>query len=197
MICGFFETKPDSAATRHATNLGGIFDHNFYRLHLGSLSLLLPGAELAILYEASNLITLLAYTLSFSLLESLVVLGLVLVLCLVFPARYFKEKFIPQGSIQVVIVALLAYALRQRIEEFSKMEAWILIAIPVGVALVLVVSVLVFSWLFERFTILPDGFHRLQTVAKYLVSISSARCDRFIGNDRSKCVLDKLLLQMR
>ena len=121
--------------------------------------------------KAGNLLVLFAYALSFSLIESFLVLLLVLLLCMIFPARYFKEKFIPQGSFQVLIITVLAYALRQRIEEFSKMEAWILIAIPVVAFLILTLSVIILSKIFERFWRIPKWVSSLaerMTIFLYL-----------------------------
>lgn len=104
--------------------------------------------------KAGNIVVLLSYTLSFALIESLMVLGLLFFLCLIFPARYFKDRFIPQGSIQVFVITMLAIIIRQRIDEFSKMEAWILIAIPVLVVLILSFSIVIISKMLERFSLI-------------------------------------------
>lgn len=111
--------------------------------------------------RASNLLILLVYTLSFALIESLLVLGLVLILCMIMPGRFFRDNFIPQGSILVFVITLIAFVLRQRIEEFSKMESWILIAIPLVVILVLVSTIVITSLFLNRFSLVKKWISTL------------------------------------
>jgi hypothetical protein len=47
-----------------------------------------------------------AYTQAFALLESALVLFLLIVLCVVLPARFFRDKFAAQGSMVVLMAAL-------------------------------------------------------------------------------------------
>jgi hypothetical protein len=101
-----------------------------------------------------NLLAVTAYVLSFALIESTLIMALVLLSCMLFPARYFKNKFTAQGSLQVLLLSAMAFALRENIQSFPKLDQWVMLVIPVAVLSVLAISVIVFSWIFDRFQIL-------------------------------------------
>lgn len=101
-------------------------------------------------FNIYNILTISAYVLSFALLESLFMLGLVLVLSLVFPVRLFKDQFVPQASAQVLWMSAAALVLQNKIDLFSKVETHLLIVVPLVVLACLAVSIILFSWIFAR-----------------------------------------------
>lgn len=100
--------------------------------------------------DARKLLVMFAYVVSFSLAESLLLLGFVLFLCLVFPNRMFKKHFIAQGTVQVLVISIITYFIRQRI-DLRRFEIWKLLAIPLVALAVILLSVVVFAWIFKRF----------------------------------------------
>jgi hypothetical protein len=102
--------------------------------------------------NATKLLVMFSYVVSFSLLESLVLMGVIIFLCLVFPARHFKDKFIPQGTAQVILISLITYFVRQKIELFEKFEVWQLLTVPLIYVSNIVLSIFIFSLLFDRFS---------------------------------------------
>jgi len=121
--------------------------------------------------DARKLLVMFTYVVSFSLAESLVLMGFVIFLCLVFPRRMFKEQFIAQGTVQVLIISIITYFIRQRIELFQKFEIWKLLTIPVVALAVILLSVLVFALIFSRFEKVPRLIESLadrMTIFAYL-----------------------------
>ncbi len=121
--------------------------------------------------NAGNVLIVLAYILSYSLFESLVILACILVPCMIFPASFFKDKFVAQGSAQVLLISVISYQLRKNIQLFPKLDQWILLLIPVALLLVVIVSIVVFSLIMDRFQILPRLLNALAeriTVFAYL-----------------------------
>lgn len=108
--------------------------------------------------KAAEILILLAYVMSYSLIESLLVLAFVLLLCMIFPASYFKNQFDALGSIQVFIISAIFYILRQRMGTFSKLEVEnqinVLVATLLSILVGLVLSVIIVSKIFERFPVL-------------------------------------------
>lgn len=101
--------------------------------------------------DAGRLLVMFAYVVSYSLVESLVLMAFVIFLCLVFPPRMFKEQFVAQGTIQVLVISLITYFIRQEIELFQKYEIWKLLAVPLVALLVIAASVILFAWVIRRF----------------------------------------------
>jgi len=102
----------------------------------------------------TNIIILLAYTLAFALIESIIVIGFVILICMFFPSRIFKAKFVTQGSVQVFIISLLTYVLRQSVEDLATMDEWSIAAICLAVILLLVVMAAIIFLIYKRFPVL-------------------------------------------
>jgi hypothetical protein len=96
-----------------------------------------------------------AYTLSFALLESLVFLVFLVFLSLVFPSRFFQDKFVPQGSALTAVLGSGAFFLQRKIFIFYSMEMWQLAATVIAIPIAVVVLVLISSFLLDRFKMLP------------------------------------------
>ena len=92
-----------------------------------------------------------AYVLAFALFESIVILGLMLFFSLVFPARHFKDKFVPQGFTIAVVMGGGAYLLQRKINVIYKLNGWELIIYPIIVLIVALILILTFSFVFDHF----------------------------------------------
>lgn len=89
---------------------------------------------------AGEIFILAAYVLVFALFESLVVLGLVLLLIKIYPARFFREKFVLQGTTLVGGLSLGAVLLQRKIGVIYKLEFEELLMYPLlilGIYLIL------------------------------------------------------------
>ena len=121
--------------------------------------------------DAQKLLVMFTYVVSFSLAESLILMGFVVFLDLVFPRRMFKEQFIAQGTVQVLIISIITYFIRQRIELFEKLEIVKLLTIPVVALAVILLSVLLSAMIFKRFEKAPRLIESLadrMTIFAYL-----------------------------
>lgn len=103
--------------------------------------------------KAVDILILLAYVMSYSLIESLLVMSSVLLVCMVLPSKYFKDKFVTQGAILVVVISGIAYFLRLQMETISKLEienqitTWLIIVTTIlfGIALMVIILAKVFD----------------------------------------------------
>jgi hypothetical protein len=83
-------------------------------------------------HSKHGLFNLAVYVFSFALLESLVMTGFVLLLCLLLPGPILRERFIPQGTVAVIACtawALVAQFFREEIGNSSLAEIAVYISI--------------------------------------------------------------------
>lgn len=96
-----------------------------------------------------------AYALAFALIESVIVMGLMVFLSLLLPARVFKAQFVAQASAVFSIIVLGAVALQRNLALFNKLALIELIAYPLLFFTLVIILAFVFSFLFKRFSALP------------------------------------------
>lgn len=108
-----------------------------------------------------NIISIMAYTLGFALLESLAVAGLVVALDLFLPWQWKISHLNAIGIVQALLLTLAAYLLRDNFDRFQKLADWQLIAIPGVLLLSIILSAPPLSSLFDRFPRLADGIKTL------------------------------------
>ncbi len=114
-----------------------------------------------------SLLIIAAYTLAFALFESLVMLGLLLLLCLAFPASLFRSRFIAQGGMLALAWSATAILIQRRVSVIYDLEIWQVFA---GLAAALglsVATILLTAWLFRRF----DRMRRLVEAASERMTI--------------------------
>jgi len=129
--------------------------------------------------STQNIFVLLAYTLSFSFVESLSVLLYVLFICFIFPGKFFKEIFIPQGSLQVIIITGLTYFLRLRLEDLAEMDLRMLVAIGIGLIIIQALSVVVIYMFLKRLPVTArwiSSFAERMTIFYYLYAPLGVLC---------------------
>ena len=110
-----------------------------------------------------NVMTLVVYILAFALFESAIVLSFVLLLCLVVPARYFKEIFIAQGSAIVIVLSGVALLVQYNFPLLYSLGFWQSIVI----ILLFLVALAAIVWLFAS---LIRRFSRLQRLLEALAT---------------------------
>lgn len=108
-----------------------------------------------------------AYTLGFSLLESLVMLGLIVLFSVVFPRRIFRDWFVAQGSLLALASGVGAVLIQRRVSMIYDWEAWQVWVFCGSVLLMLLLLVLVNAFLLLRYPFLPafvNAFAQRMTV---------------------------------
>lgn len=108
-----------------------------------------------------DILSLIAYTLGFALLESLVLTGLVAACNLFWPVAWIKKHYRAIGLVQVLLITCLAYCLRINFDRFQKLSDWQLIALPLALLLSTIFSAPLQSRLFDRFPKLADWLKTL------------------------------------
>jgi hypothetical protein len=94
------------------------------------------------------------YVVSYCLFESLAMLGLMLLLCLVFPRRVLRDQFVTVGSVIAGTLGVAAFLLQRKIGLLLRIETEIFFLAPVVVIVVLVIYIFVIAWLLRRFQVL-------------------------------------------
>lgn len=100
--------------------------------------------------NVAKVLTILAYVLAFTLIESLLLTAGLLLFSLVFPPRFFKQNYAIIGSSLAALLGLCAVLIQRRINLVYRQELWQLIAYPLVFLLLLVIAVLVLRFLFEQ-----------------------------------------------
>ena len=98
-----------------------------------------------------------AYVLSFALFESLVMLGLMVLIALILPSRIFRQDFVAQASALALLLGAGAYLLQRKMGILYELSLRQLAFYPLVVLAAILVFILVFSYLFKRF----EGLRRL------------------------------------
>jgi hypothetical protein len=102
-----------------------------------------------------------AYALSFSLFESLTFMGFLLLLSLIFPARFFKDKFVAQGCTVTLAASAGAVLLQRKINVLSRLEVWHIQVSALAFLILVTLLIFISSLLFERFRFLPRLIHAI------------------------------------
>lgn len=118
-----------------------------------------------------NVLSLAAYVLMFALFESLILLGVLLVIGAVLPANWLRKDFAVQGSTLTGIAALGAYLVQRNVGVLYKLppERLALNALLILVGLLLALSISTF--IYKRLPLLRKWVHSLadrMTVFTYL-----------------------------
>jgi hypothetical protein len=101
-----------------------------------------------------KVLTIAAYVLAFTLVESLVMTGLLTLFSLSFPTNLFKKKFVLLGSSLAALISVLAFLVQRQINVMYRLELWQMAAYPIVFLAVLVFFVLALNYVFERLPIL-------------------------------------------
>jgi len=117
-----------------------------------------------------DILILSAYVFAFALLESLIVLGGMVVLALLLPARYFKDKFVTQGGILAVLASLAAYFIHPKLGDAIPLRLLYLAQIPIIALVGTIILIFLLSFLFDRLpglTRVVNAFAEVMTIFTY------------------------------
>ena len=103
----------------------------------------------------------LAYTLSYALLESLLVTGVFLLLTLFLPGRFFKDRFLAQGAVLAGALSAGALLVQRRIGVIFDLELNMLLLAPLLVFVGCLGLIFATAYVFERFPRLPGLVEQL------------------------------------
>lgn len=98
-----------------------------------------------------EVLVLIAYVLSYGLFESVVMLGLMVALSLIFPLKWFRELFVPQGTLLMITLAVGAYILQQNVTEIYELRLRQLVIYPMLFVATVILLIVLYSFLFRRF----------------------------------------------
>ncbi len=101
-----------------------------------------------------SVLILLAYILAFALFESLVVMGLLLLLCWMTPGRYFKDQFVVQGSALAAVLGIGGYLIQRDVSRIYKLELWQTLAYPLLALIGIIAFIITTSFVFKRIGLL-------------------------------------------
>lgn len=101
-----------------------------------------------------DILVITAYILAFALIESLVVLGFLLLLSLIFPTIHFRDKFISQGCTLVLVASLGALLLQENINDFYHLKIRELVSYPLAALVGMAILIFLLSFVFERIRVL-------------------------------------------
>lgn len=94
-------------------------------------------------HTKSGIFFLAAYVFSFALLESILLLLGILIVCLILPRWLFRDRFVPQSSLVIILLSIWALVVQFQRESLAKLELPQLI---VGVSL-FILSLLVVAFI--------------------------------------------------
>ena len=117
-------------------------------------------------HTKTGILFLAAYVFAFSLIESLLLLGFLLLLCFILPQRLFRGRFISQGGLLVLTCTAWALLLQYQRESFGQsyvleLSGWLLLFL-----LSLLAILFASSYLFQRFNRMQTA---LETIADRMI----------------------------
>ncbi len=116
-----------------------------------------------------KVLTISAYVLAFALVESLFMVGLLVLFSLLFPRHLFKDQFIQQGSSLAALTSISAVLLQRKINLVYRLESWQILVYPLIFLVALGLLVWLLAFLFERIPFL-----------KYIIAALAERMTAFL-----------------
>ena len=118
-----------------------------------------------------DILILSTYVFAFALFESLIVLGGTVLLALLLPARFFKDKFVAQGCFLVILVSLAAYLIHPKLVDALPLRLLHLVQIPIIALAGTIILMVLLSFLFDRLpglTRIVNTFTEGMTIFAYI-----------------------------
>jgi hypothetical protein len=101
-----------------------------------------------------SILVIIAYVMAFALFESLAMMGLMLVLCLIIPRNAFKDQFIAQGSILSLLLGLGAFLIQRDVGVIYRLELEQTLLYPALILAGMVIVVYFLSFSFKKIPLL-------------------------------------------
>ena len=92
-----------------------------------------------------------AYVLSFTLLESCIIFGLLCSLSIVFPRGIFKQQFVAQSCSIVTGLSLGAFLLQRKMRLIYRLTYLQILVYPVIILITILILILILAYVFRRF----------------------------------------------
>jgi len=105
-------------------------------------------------FDMLGVLSISAYVLVFAFLESAVIFGILLLIVILLPSKYFKDTFIPTGCTLMTIIGFSAFLLQRKMKIIYKLEFWQLILYPILLLASIFVLIFILSWFYQRFEFL-------------------------------------------
>jgi hypothetical protein len=99
----------------------------------------------------SEILTITAYVMAFTLLESAFLLGFLVLLPIVYPRKLFAQKFVAQSSIILLVLTTGALFYQQNVGMLKKWGLIELILFILGFLVTITLLIVTFSYLLDRF----------------------------------------------
>ena len=118
-----------------------------------------------------RMLDLAAYILSFTFMESIFLLLGMLLLVFLLPARFFRERFVAQGSVLIVLLGVGAYFAQPQLGDLRTLRNLYLAAIPLLFLAGLIMLIILLSFVFARFEKLANiltTFAERMTIFSYI-----------------------------
>lgn len=118
-----------------------------------------------------NILVLVAYSMMFALLESVLLFSFTCLVSLILPENLFRARFVAQGSLLVSLVCFAAVTAQRRLGWLLQMQAWQTIVVPLAFILVSIALLVLSAWLFKRVPRIPaliQGLSERMSVFAYL-----------------------------
>jgi hypothetical protein len=107
-------------------------------------------------FDMLGVLSISAYVLAFALFESALIFGILLLLVILLPSKWFKDTFVPTGCTLMTIIGFSAYLLQRKMRIVYKLELWQLIMYPILVLSAIFILIFMLSWIYTRFEILEN-----------------------------------------
>jgi hypothetical protein len=121
--------------------------------------------------SVGNVLIITAYVLTFALIESLIILGLMLLFSLVLPEKRYKDNFIAQSSVVITLMGVGAYMLQRNVNFIYDLQFHELGIFSLVILTSILVLIVVLSFVFERFkkvTRLVNAFAEWMSIFGYI-----------------------------
>jgi hypothetical protein len=121
--------------------------------------------------DLAKILVLVAYAMMFALVESVLLLVFTCLVCMLLPARIFRRRFVPQGSLLVSLVCFAAVTAQRRLGWILQMQSWQIIVVPLAFILLSIAVLFLAAWIFDRYARIPgflQGFAERVSVFAYL-----------------------------
>jgi len=102
-----------------------------------------------------NILVTAAYILSFALLESAIIFTILYMISWLLPKRLFRDQFVSLSCSVVILLGFGAFLFQRNVKVLYRLSYYELLIYLVFIILGVLLSTLIFSYLFKRFGILP------------------------------------------
>ena len=97
-----------------------------------------------------SILIIFAYVMAFALFESLVILAMLILLCLLLPRKIFKDQFILQGSTLSLLLGVGAFLIQRNVNVIYRLKLEQTLLYPLLILVAVILLMFITSFLFKR-----------------------------------------------